>query len=175
MANFPIAFPWIMQFEDPKMEYAQNPDAPPGAFAISGINSAAFPNDFASIAAIPQEDRGPSVQAFYRKNFWNTFYDQLVSDEVAKRVLDMAVNSGAHTSVKLLQIAVDSLYASGTKPVLEEDGQWGPQTVAQTNTCSDSSLVPAFQQARVSHYRDIVVKNPSLVKYLNGWIARAQK
>ena len=49
MSDFSVCFEWMMDNEDARRAYAQVPDAPPGAFAISGINSAAFPIDFADI------------------------------------------------------------------------------------------------------------------------------
>ena len=45
MSIWTTAYNWMLDNEDAEREYKVVPDAPPGAFAISGINSAAFPPD----------------------------------------------------------------------------------------------------------------------------------
>jgi hypothetical protein len=169
MASFSIAFAWTMVFEDPKLQYAQVDDVPNqydgkgkriGAFAISGINSAAFPTQFAKIALVPQSQRGPDVQAFYQGNFWGIHYGQL-ADDIAKRVFDAGVNAGEVTAVEIFQKAINSL--GGT---LKVDGGMGPMTVAAANALDISHLVSSFQNFRLAHYQDIVAKNPNDAKFL---------
>ena len=181
MADWPVCFNWAMDSEDPRREYAQVPDACPGGcegpcYAIAGINSGAFPLQFAKIAALPQAERGDEVEWFYQAEFWNEWFAPIVSNDVAKRVLDMAVNGGAGTAVKLLQQAILSLWkGSGTQPELAIDGKWGPQTVAHANACDSKALVSAFQQVRAAYYQAIVAANPAKAKYLDGWLARARR
>ena len=162
MSDFSVCFSWMMDNEDRGRKYKTVPDAPPGAQAISGINSAAFPDDFKKINAIPQAKRGPAVQSFYRENFWNKWFDQIESDEVAKRVFDAAVNMGPGTAVKLLQEAAGC-------PV---DGLWGPDTLAAVNAEGDA-LIDVFKQERSAHYQDIVLNDPEDAPYLGAWLARA--
>src|ERR1017187_6876862 len=107
MANWDVAYNWLLDSEDPQRAYNIVSDAPPGAFAISGINSTAFPQDFDAISKLMISERGPAVEWFYLKNFWNQWYMQLTSDEVAKRVFDFGVNAGEKTSVRCLQQAVN--------------------------------------------------------------------
>jgi lysozyme family protein len=172
MANWKVSFDWMMDSEDPARAYAVVPDAPPGAFAVSGINSAAFPGEFEAIAALAQNERALAVEQFYERNFWNQWFAQIDSDEVAKRVFDMAVNGGAGTSTRLLQQAVNSFHVGNP---LETDGEWGPATVAAVNAVNPLTLVAAFQQARCAYYECIVAKNPADAKYLAGWLARAKR
>jgi lysozyme family protein len=171
MAGFEIAYNWMMDNEDARRECAIVPDAPPGAHAISGINSAAFPTLYAYIAAIPQAQRESAVKDFYQKEFWNTWYEQLTSDDVAKRVFDEAVNAGPGTAVKLLQ---EGLTAS-LGVFVAVDGEWGPQTVQHANSVASDALVSAYKAARVQRYRDIVKANPADAQYLEEWIQRAEK
>ena len=56
MASFEVAFNWMMDNEDASRAYKTVPDT--GGMAISGINSAAYPSDFARINAIQQGLRG---------------------------------------------------------------------------------------------------------------------
>jgi len=174
MADFDVAFQWTMQFEDTQMACAQVPDAAPSGcvgpcYAISGINSGAWPTEFDSIAALPQASRVPAVEAFYQAHFWNKWFGQLNSDDVAKRVFDFAVNGGSGTAVKTLQQAVNALGGS-----LTVDGGWGPHTVSAVNAADPDALVQAFIAARAAHYQAIVAANPADARYLKGWLARAQ-
>ena len=155
MADFATCYAWMMGNEDgpPPWRYKQVIDT--GGQAISGINSAAFPDHFAAIAAIPQAERGPAVQAFYEAEFWNQWFEKLNDDELAKRVFDAAVNMGPGTAVKILQKAAQC-------PV---DGHWGPQTVNAANAAGEA-LVPAFKAQRLAHYEGIVAANPANAIYL---------
>jgi lysozyme family protein len=174
MANFLKCFNFVLANEDftpPRYEPTPDPTAAdPGAQALSGINSAAWPKDFAFIASLPKDQRALAVQSFYYKNYWNTWYVQLTSDEVAKRVLDMAFNTCQKTAVKLLQEAVNDLSISPPYP-LSEDGQWGPLTIAQTNLMNEANLVRSFQRNRADHYQKYDAKNKNLAQL----IARAEK
>jgi len=162
----------MLNNEDAAHSYAVVPDAPPGAHAISGINSSSFPSQFEAIQAIPQAQRGPSVQNFYLTQFWSKWFQQLTSDEVAKRVFDASVNMGPGTAVYLLQQAIND---SSPATVLNEDGLWGTKTVGAANACDPTSLVTAFKSARAFHYECIVKANPVDEKFLAGWLARSEK
>jgi lysozyme family protein len=174
MADFQVAFQWTMQFEDPLMACQPVPDAAPAGvagpcYAISGINSGAWPAQFASIAALAVGARAQAVAAFYQAEFWNNWFAQLAADDVAKRVFDFSVNSGPGTSVKTLQQAVNALGGS-----LTVDGGWGPLTLSAANAANQTALVTTFIQARVAHYQAIAAANPADAAYLRGWLARAQ-
>jgi len=176
MADFPTCYYFVLANEDftpPRYEPVSDPTANnSGAQALSGINSAAWPWQFKIIADAPLADRPKLVMDFYRENYWNDWYAQLASDDVAKRVLDMAVNTCERTAVKLLQMAVLSLWiGSDTQPEMGVDGIFGPETVAVTNSCIPAAVVTAFQQLRVAHYQ----KNDANSPYLAELIARAEK
>jgi lysozyme family protein len=167
MASYEVAFDWMMESEDPEQSCAVVPDAPVGAHAISGINSAAFPYDFKRISAMPQEFRLPAVSEFYETHFWNQWFAQLTSDDLAKRVFDASVNMGSVTAVKILQ--------SVLWPSQEHDGTWGPITLQGANEGNPTATVEGFKNARRQHYLDIVKANTEDAKYLNVWLARASK
>jgi hypothetical protein len=177
MADWNTAYNWVMDFEDAPRACAQVPDACPDGtagpcFAISGINSGAWPAEFAPIAALPPGDREPLVQQFYQNHFWNTWFAQVVSDEVCKRVFDFAVNGGSGISVHCLQQAVNSLLASGAAPIAQ-DGDWGPMTLGAVNAADPVALQAAFQAKRIAHYQAIVAADRSKAAYLSAWTARA--
>jgi len=184
MANWNTAYNFMMDNEDASRACAQVPDAPEqldpvtgqriGAFAISGVNSAAWPAEFAAIAALPQNQREPLVKQFYQNHVWNHWFAQLLSDDVCKRVFDFAVNAGGKKAVRCLQQAVNSLAAPGTA-LLTVDGGWGPRTLNAANAADPAALTAAFKAQRVADYQAIAAANPNLAKYLPAWIARAEK
>jgi len=183
MANFLTCFNWTMGSEDAGRKYATvadpvrvlDTDTPEvaalkrNAQSISGINSYSWPKEFAFINSLPLDQRAVPVQAFYYANFWNHWYAQLTSNDVAKRVFDMAVNGGPGTAVKLLQKAVNDQRG---EIWLETDGIWGPLTISEVNDCDPTDLVPVFQQCRIAYYKAIPNASPQL---LAEWIARAEK
>jgi lysozyme family protein len=170
MSSFDIAFAWTMNFEDPKHEYATVPDEPPGAFAIAGVNSAAWPKDFATINALGQDYRPAAVAQFYREEFWNQWLEQIESDEVAKRVFDAGVNMGSGTATTILQKAI---LQCDPDAAFDIDGVFGPHTLMRVNIEPPEKLATAFCAQRVQHYQAIVAANPALQEYLAGWLARA--
>jgi lysozyme family protein len=166
MASFEVAFDWLMDSEDPRRECEIVPDAPPGASAVSGINSFSFPTSFQRITDLPQGQRLSAVALFYKTYFWTpSGLPKINSDELAKRVFDASVNMGSQTAVKLLQACL--------WPSQEPDGIWGPETVNATNAAVPALLASAFRKARSQHYLDIVQHNPNDAKYLSGWLVRA--
>jgi hypothetical protein len=169
MADFDTCFEWMMDNEDRRRQYAIVPDYPPGSHAISGINSHSYPDEFQIIAGIPQAERGSWVKNFYEIHFWSSWYGQIISNDVAKRVFDMAVNGGPGTAVKLIQAAVNSI--KGAQIVV--DGHWGPHTLEAINNQNSAMLVNAFQSQREDHYRAIVAANPAEAGFLDNWLARA--
>lgn len=163
MDDFQICLAWTMQWEDPRLAYAVTPDNK--GQVLSGINSVAWPEDFARIAALPQAERPAAVAAFYQKNFYNQWLAQLDLD-IKKRVFDCGVNEGSGTAIKLLQESVNVVRK--VAPFIAEDGLWGPATVAAANSVDQATLVATFIEGRCAEYRKI--GGP----FLGGWLARAQ-
>lgn len=149
MADWNTAYDWMMDNEDYPRACKQVSDAGPAGtgacYAISGINSAAWPTQFSAIATIPQDQRAPAVQQFYYDNFWNSWFAQIASDEVCKRAFDFAVNGSSHQAIQCLQQAVNSL--SGTGTPLNVDGGFGPMTLAAVNAADADALGGRIQSA----------------------------
>jgi hypothetical protein len=168
LATFEVCYAFVLSNEDfAPPRYAAVPDptkSDPLALAISGINSAKFPDEFEPIFATkPAAERAPLVAAFYERTYFTPQLAQL-SNPVAMRLMDAEVNEGAGAGVKLLQKACNSLGAN-----LEVDGALGPLTIAAANGCDQDALVAAFKAARVAAYEAIGGPN------LPQWIARAKK
>lgn len=172
MAQFqPDALNFLLDNEDARRSYATVPDAPPGAFAISGINSAAYPLEFADINFIAQSARGPAVASFYQNAFWNPLQaGGLDSQDLANRVLDQAVNGGLNTGAVMLQRAANTCGCT-----LVTDGHIGPATLEAVNALDPERIIAAYRELRCTHYRAIVEAKPEDQKYLAQWLARAEK
>lgn len=164
MSDFATCFPFVLgneDFDPPRYDFVLDPTSQdPNACAIAGINSAYWSLDFATIAALPQAERGPAVADFYQRNFWNDWFEQIASNRTAAMILDSSVNQGSRVAVRLAQIAAGC-------PMAEQDGRWGPITVERINAASD--FVTAFVAAREAKYRE--TGGPSL----SAWLARAAK
>lgn len=129
----------------------------------AGINSLAYPRDFAFTASLNLADRPAAVAGFYQREFWNEWMNQL-SNPVAAYLLDSCVNQGPVTGVKILQRAV--AFCDGEAMVY--DGLLGTQTVSRANSCPPTTLRAAFQTEREDAYRQI--GGPNLTK----WLERAK-
>ena len=129
---------------------------------IAGVNSLAFPEDFAAIAALPIGQRPAAVQSFYERRFWNQYLAQIISNAIAAYILDADVNEGQCIGIDILQDAVD---ACGGSVVV--DGHIGPRTVLAANQIAVATLLLAARSAREAAYRKIGGPN------LPAWLARA--
>lgn len=185
MANYDVAYSWLMYDEDRKQLHAAVPDpvtahadatpkersAAQTAHAISGINSYFYPEQYNAIASLPQNQRDPGVKAFYKQYFWTSGYAQSNPDDLIKRVFDCAVNTGPGMAVQLLQKSINQ----ATGIALKVDGGFGPDTIHAVNFSNADALLSAFRQLWADHYRSIVKANPSRLADLNGWLARAAR
>jgi lysozyme family protein len=170
VSQFLPAFNYILGWEDSKHEYAIVPDT--GGSAISGINSKAWPEQYAEIAKLPQADRGSAVSNFYSVYFWNPIQiGGIASQDVANRVLDMCVNGGRATGVMCLQRAVN---ACSGHMALETDGIIGAKTLEAVNAIEPETLLAAYRNARVAYYEAVLQANPSDEEYRADWLKRAR-
>ena len=171
MSQFQPAYEFVMDNEDAARAYAIVPDV--GGFAISGINSASFPEEYADIASVPQSQRGPAVANFYQTKFWTPLNAGGIADQdLANRVLDEAVNAGLQAGAVLLQRAAN---ACGVAPALTVDGQIGPLTLEAVNKLDPQRLLAAYRAARVFRYEAILQSHPDDALYAKQWMARAEE
>ena len=172
MSDWSTIYSFVLSNEDytpPRYAVESDPTRDDhAAQAISGINSAAFPELFASISGVVQANRAPAVESAYRQILWNEWIAQVTSDDVAAHVADAEFNEGAGTGVKLLQRAVNGFQAAQ----IATDGVWGPATVAAVNALPATALRQTFTQLRIAAYQAIKGVAPQT---LAEWTARAEK
>lgn len=99
----------------------------------------------------------------YKKYFWDYFPMVELPAQIAYVLFDVAVNSGQRTAAKLLQKAIGAT----------EDGDIGPETLySLAMRDSAYSVADRMLYLRRSQYKEYVVKNPALSKFLKGWLHR---
>ncbi|MDR6708150.1 lysozyme family protein [Novosphingobium sp. 1748] len=128
-----------------------------------------------------------AVFLFYRC-FWQRLGIETlpIPAPIGEMVFDQAVNGGVVTSRKLLQRAINSclmlIPASQCKVgLLKVDGAIGDATIAALRfvlafpSVGTGGLATCFREAVGERYRAIVRRWPDQQKYLNGWLARADR
>lgn len=167
MSQFLPALQFTLNWEDPKREYESVPDN--GGFAIGGVNSRAWPENYAQINTALPAERPLLVYNFYEGNFWDPIkIGGLALQELANRVFDEGVNANPEVSIKLLQQSINLL-----KNDLTIDGFLGPLTLEAANDMNSDSILAAFRTQRLDYYKKIIVAYPQFEKYFDGWEKRA--
>lgn len=131
-----------------------------------GITQAALA-EYRGHAVTPEDVKAlteTEARAIYRQDYIvGPRLDQIADDLLRATAVDTAVNHGPSTAIKMLQYAVGAV----------ADGVMGPQTIALANTANGRRAAIRLLCERARVYARIVEKNPTQVKFLEGWINRA--
>ena len=149
MADFNLAIPVVLANEGGLVD---NP-SDPGGLTNFGISQRSYPN--VDIRALTPE----MAADIYRRDYWK--FDAVDSQALCTKIFDMYVNMG-HSAVRILQTCLG----------VTADGLWGPGTCAAVNAAGDD-LLNTYRQALARHYQNLVLANPALAQFLNGWLRRA--
>lgn len=104
------------------------------------------------------------VRDFYKTEFWDKMkLDQVTSQKIAEEMMVFGVNAGIGSAVKAAQKVVGVV----------ADGVIGSKTIAALNSFDPKVFDVEFDKAEIAHYEMLVSKNPSFVKFINGWRNRA--
>jgi lysozyme family protein len=152
MASFKLAIARVINNEG---GYGNNP-ADPGGETKYGISKRQYPDLDIQNLTLEQ------AMEIYRRDFWDPAWEAL-PQEVATKLLDMAVNMGRETAVKIVQ------RAAGVVP----DGKLGPLTTAAIQNQDAVKLLQEIRARAAVHYARLVLANPALHGFLLGWMRRA--
>ena len=180
MAEFQPAHEFTLDDEDPHRLWKTVPDLCPEGVggpchAISGINSGAWPEEFAAIDAIPQADRATYIFDFYESRFWTPMgLAQIDSQDIANRVHNQGVWGGPVTAIKLLQRAINTVPGLPA-PILDEDGHLGPLSLSAVNSGAVADILKAYRAERETHLRTLRMFITANADQQAGYLYRARR
>lgn len=103
---------------------------------------------------------------FYYRHFWLPSNVGLIDDQaLTNKVLDLCVNLGQGTAIKLLQKAVG----------VTADGVIGPATAKAINSMDPAQALAWYRDRVKGYYKNLVASIPALSKYLDGWLDRLER
>lgn len=153
MSSFDAAIGTVIENEG---GYA-NDSRDPGGETKYGISKRAYPNLEIKGLTVAQAEQ------IYERDYWNTLYAQIQSQDIATRLLDHGVTSGTETAVKIIQRAV------GVDP----DGIFGPATLRAINSKDPEKLLQDFRARRAVYYAEVAMERPAEAAFLLSWMRRA--
>lgn len=159
MAQFLPAIQYVLANEG---GFVDNPNDPGGATNF-GILQRDMPGVNIRSITISQ------AMSFYSTNYWSKApYLNISSQEVATKVFDMHVNLGLESAVMIAQHALGFQGAA-------VDGDMGPMTVNAINAADRNTLLTGMMNLLETHYKLLEARNPKLMVFDRGWMARANK
>src|SRR5208337_4441015 len=104
------------------------------------------------------------IRAFYHDNYWLPIKgDLIISQSIANKLFDLAVNMGINPAVKCLQKAIEICCCN-----INVDGVIGNATLDAINKCNDvHNLLSEFKSEAKAHYENL--NKPEDIK---GWLNR---
>lgn len=106
-----------------------------------------------------------SVEEFYRTQYWQ--FDSIPSQVVASKLLDMEVNFGKGSAVRILQ---EGLVRLGYK--LDIDGSLGPGTLNALQKAKEPDVLHSLRAYSALARIHKIVRNPDQVQFAEGWAWR---
>lgn len=130
-----------------------------GGLTYKGISSKANPDLFKD--GLPSDEQ---VHKRYEDRYIvGPGFDKLVNPQIQSLMVDWGVNSGPSIAITALQQILG----------LKQDGILGSKSLSAVNAADPAKVIPRLVAERVKMIGRIISKNPSQVKYINGWLARA--
>lgn len=117
-----------------------------------GISHAAYPE--LDIENLTIED----AKAIYERDYWNKVYGEELPLPLALYTFDVAVNSGPHRAITMLQSVVGA----------KQDGVLGAKTLESVGRANLPLAVEQFHNAREAYFRS----RPTFDHFGRGWLKR---
>ena len=112
------------------------------------------------VKALTLED----AKNIYKKMFWDYFKaDSIKNQSLAEYIVDGAINQGRGTIAKYVQDIIG----------VTADGLVGNKTLEAINAHDSKDLFDKLKAKRIEKYHRIVANNPSQIKFIKGWLGRA--
>lgn len=127
--------------------------------------------DGADVRALTQQQ----ALNLYYVCFWQRLRLGRLPKYIDSAVFDQAVNGGAVSAVKMLQISLNRMSVNK----ITVDGVLGPKTVGLVKRIVEDmrarELVYCYREEAERRYNDIVRADANQVVFLKGWVARARQ
>lgn len=172
MANFEDAITFVLRNEDPHLTGVVTEDS--GGRTRFGIAERFHPELGEEFFEAPAEIALEAAREIYRRQYWEAIRgDEICDQQIATKLLDMAVNMGVRQATMLCQRALNSI------PHLHvgEDGVCGKETLSAINSTAanhSALLMQHLRDASASFYQHLAAVRPEEQPYLRGWLNRAK-
>ncbi len=164
-ARYNRAFDRLCEIEG----YRSDDKNDPGGRTVWGIAKTFFPEMYSGGTEPSREQ----AKAFFKTRFWGPLRcEELDSAHVAFFLFQAGVNCGITTAVRFLQHAINRIALYG-EPMLKEDGQFGPKTLALAQKYGrvyEGSLVASMMLAQGQYYESRGEAHRR--SYIRGWLDR---
>lgn len=136
-----------------------NDSADKGGRTNYGISEKANPTAWAD-GKVTEDEARAIYEAKYVKA---PGFDKIQDSKLRAQLVDFGVNSGPHLAIQKLQEIVG----------VPQDGVLGPETLAAIAKLHADDINNCLVASRVRMIGRIVSKDPSQLKFINGWLDRA--
>ena len=126
--------------------------ADPGGLTKWGISQRSYPK--LDIRALTREQ----AIALYKRDFWDVISGDTLPDGIGYQLLDMAVNSGSGTAVRMLQRSIG----------VADDGHFGPVSIAAMKAMEPHDIIMMFLANRL----DFMTRLSNWPNASRGWSRR---
>ena len=99
---------------------------------------------------------------YYLEHYWKGLYSSIASQQMANKIFDFGVLFGVGTAVKVLQGILG----------IKQDGLFGPASLVAVNATDGVMLLEEYKNSMLLHAEAVVAANPTLTKFLAGWMRR---
>lgn len=138
--------------------------------------------DVADIRKLSKSD----AMYLFQRCFWNRLDCESFPRPIGEMLFDQGVNGGNVAANKLLQRAINDVfarfYSHPDRPdLLDDDGKIGDLTraaldwVLKLPAAGMPALIQAYRDEAADRYRGIVARDPSQRRFLDGWLRRARE
>lgn len=168
MAKFEPVVQWLLFQEDDHKNPGRIVNLGDGAgLTRLGITSKNYgsivPSEF--FTTMPFNQAVQVAKTLYLNQYWHHLNgDRISAEEVAAPLLSFAVNRKISRAVQALQHVLG----------VEEDGVLGLVTISQLNQKDPVIVSKMFRAEWENYYRHVAAINPNDVKFIHGWINRAE-
>ncbi len=158
VVSFPVEFETAMvQLFADEGGYDNDPDDPGGETKY-GIDKRTYP--YLNIRDLTKED----AKALYFRDWWTPYVGMMLPAIVLVKMFNVAVNVGRGQANKFLQRALG----------VTADGLIGPKTLAAIAAIArPADVLAQIRMQQATFYEGLANKNPTLRKFLRGWLRRA--